>query len=404
MEELDQKIRDILTQDIELSEKYKKTVRKTLKEHNKKERTLSNKIVKFSIATCCCTIIATSVVFAKDISVYLQQLFNNNSKGLDTAIENGYIYQPNMEYIQSNNVETKIDNLIMDDFNLSFTLNFKFKDEIEVNKISDLYLPDMIIVDEENKIIYCEDENMFNQYCKENNLSLQYKNFNDDNMNSGSNWSIKEKNLQSNSINLVYNLYANHFPKSKKLTLYFNKIEIEKNENSKNKLIINGNWRINTNIPEIFYNRNAIVYNMKTCTNPKINVTEAIVYDTCMKFSLNTQEELIYKPEDTEEIINQKISEKVDEARDEYLRNLREGKNENRSIFNSDPYVQTSNGEKFYPTKNSSEDSGSSNDFMSGIVTYWQTFNLTKYETSPNLKVYLKYKGEDIIIELERKN
>lgn len=404
MDDLDNKIKNILSEDIEVSYKYQNMIINTLKERKKNKNVFIKKGFKLITATCACVIVTTSIVFAKDISNWVKGIFNNNSKGIDTAIENGYILQPDMEYINSNGTEVKIYNLIMDDFNLSFTVNLKFKDEISVNEISSVYLPDMIIIDNENKIIYCQDKNTFDQYCNENELSLKYKEFNDYNINSGSNWFIKVKNLQDNSVDLVYNLYANNFPKSKEINLLFKQIEIEKGENSENKTIIKGDWKLNIEIPEEFYNREAIVYKVKNCSNPKINVTEAIVYNTCMKFTLTTQEELIYDPEDSEDVINQKISQKVDETREEYLKNVREGNYDKLHSFTSNPYVQTSNGEKFYPTKNSSEDSGISNDYMTGLVRYWQTFNLTKYDASQNLKIFLNYKGEDIIIELERKN
>lgn len=404
MDDLDNKIKNILSEDIETSYKYQNMIRNTLKERKKNKNVFIKKGFKLITATCACIIVATSVIFAKDISNWVKGIFNNNSKGIDTAIENGYILQPDMEYINSNGTEVKIDNLIMDDFNLSFTVNLKFKDEILVNEISSVYLPDMIIIDNENKIIYCQDKNTFDQYCNENELSLKYKEFNDYNINSGSNWFIKVKNLQDNSVDLVYNLYANNFPKSKEINLLFKQIEIEKDENSENKTIIKGDWKLNIEIPEEFYNREAIVYKVKNCSNPKINVTEAIVYNTCMKFTLTTQEELIYDPEDSEDVINQKISQKVDETREEYLKNVREGNYDNLNLFDSNPYVETSNGKRFYTTRNSSEDGGYSNDYMTGLVRYWQTFNLTKYDASQNLKVFLNYKEEDIIIELERKN
>ena len=400
MDNLDNKIKNILSQNIELSYKYQNMIRNTIKE--KKKNIFRYNGFKLISVTCACVIISTSIVFAKDISNWIKGIFNNNSKGIDTAIENGYILQPKMEYINSNGIEAKIDNLIMDDFNLSFTIHLRFKDEITVGKISKICLPDMIIVDNDNKILYCQDENTFKRYCSNNELTLKYKDFNEYNINSGSNYFIKYKNLQDNSLDLVYNLYANNFPKSKEINLSFCNIEFEKDENSGNKTSIKGNWNLSLEIPENFYKREAIVYRVKSCSNPKINVTEAMVYNTCMKISLNIQEDLIYEPGDNEEIINKKISKKVDEARDEYLKNARKGNYENLSTFNSNPYVQTSNGEKFYPAKNSSEDSGSSNDFMTGVITYWQTFNLTKYEASTDLKVYLKYKGENIIVELER--
>lgn len=401
MDNIDNRIKNILSQDIDLSYKYQNMIRNSIK--GKKEKKYIYKVLKLISVTCAFVIISTSVVFAKDIYNWIKGIFNNNSKGIDTAINNGYIFQPNMQYINSNTTEAKINNLIMDDFNLSFTISLKFKDEITVNEISRISLPDMIIVDNDNKILYCQDENIFNQYCNENKLSLQYKDFNDSNINSGVNYFIKSKNLQDNSIDLVYNLYANNFPRSKEINVIFNNIEIERSNNSENKTDIKGSWNLNLEIPENFYNREAMVYRVKKCSNQKINVMEAIIYNTGMKVSLTVQEDLIYEAGDSEEIIDKKISQKVEETRNNYLNGLKDGKYDALNLFNSNPYVETLKGEKYYPAKNSSEDSGYSNDFKTGLVSYWQTFNLTQYDATDYLKLVLKYKGEDILIELERK-
>ena len=401
MDNIDNRIKNILSQDIDLSYKYQNMIRNSIK--GKKEKKYIYKVLKLISVTCAFVIISTSVVFAKDIYNWIKGIFNNNSKGIDTAINNGYIFQPNMQYINSNTTEAKINNLIMDDFNLSFTISLKFKDEITVNEISRISLPDMIIVDNDNKILYCQDENIFNQYCNENKLSLQYKDFNDSNINSGVNYFIKSKNLQDNSIDLVYNLYANNFPRSKEINVIFNNIEIERSNNSENKTDIKGSWNLNLEIPENFYNREAMVYRVKNCSNQKINVMEAIIYNTGMKVSLTVQEDLIYEAGDSEEIIDKKISQKVEETRNNYLNGLKDGKYDALNLFNSNPYVETLKGEKYYPAKNSSEDSGYSNDFKTGLVSYWQTFNLTQYDATDYLKLVLKYKGEDILIELERK-
>lgn len=403
MDNLDYKIKNILSEEIVTGHKYQNMIRTTLTEKNNKNKNFFvRKGFKLITATCMLCIITTSIVFAKDISSWVKGIFNNKSEGLDTAIENGYILNSNMNFINSNGTEAKLNNLIMDDFNLNFTVNFKFTDEITVSEISAISLPDMIIVDNENKIIYCQDKKIFNEFCKSNNLSLKYKNFNEYNINSGSNWFIKEKNSQDNSLALVYNLYANDFPKSKELNLYFQKIEIERNENDKNNTFITGDWKLNIQIPSEFYNRNAIVYKVKNCSNPKINITEAVVYNTCMKLCLNIQEDIIYEIGDSQEVIDEKIRKKLDEENEENFKKASQGDFESIILFNNDPYVETTNGNKFYPANNSSEDSGYSHDYITGLISYWQTFNLTSYDTTDNLKIFFKYKGEDIWIDLEK--
>lgn len=401
MDNFDYKIKEILSKDIDLPYKYQNIVRTTLK--NKKNIKFQNyRFFKIVATACACIIITTSVVFAKNISNFIKNIFNNNSEGIKTAIENNYILQPNMEYIESNGTEVKINNLLMDDMNLSFSINIKYKDIIKVNEISKAYLPDMIIVDDKNKIIYCQDEDTFYNYCKDNKLDFKYKEFNENNINSSSNYFIKYRNYEDNSMEIVYNLFSNKFPNSKQLKIYFNKIEMEKNEDEKNKIAMTGNWKLDIEIPEKFYNRQAIVYTVNNCSNTKINVTEAIVYNTGMKLSLNIQENLIYDINDDNETIQRKISEKVEALRNKAIQDSANGDFNSINPFKGVPYVETENGKRYYPSENSSEDSGYADDYKTGLITYWQTFNLTKYDTTENLKVYLNYNGEDIFIELER--
>ena len=86
------KIKEILSQDLNLSYKYKNMVRNTLKERKKVKNSGFKSVFKIISVACTCLIITTSIVFAKDIRNFIRNFFNTN-KGIDTAIENGYIYK-----------------------------------------------------------------------------------------------------------------------------------------------------------------------------------------------------------------------------------------------------------------------------------------------------------------------
>ncbi len=400
MERIEKEIKRVLTEDIELPLKYKNIIRTTLKEKSK-EPIINNKhrMVKILATGCVCVIVTTSIVYGKDISNFIQNFFNN-SKGIDTAVENGYIEKLDEEYIKSSNTQVKIDNILMDDYNLNFTINIKFEENIDVENISKANIKDMIITDEENKILYCENQEKFNKYISEKNLKYTYKTFNENYINSGSNWYIKEKNSDEHSIKLVYNLFSSNYPKSKKIEINFNTISLNK-ENSE-ETEIKGEWNLNIDIPEKMSERENANYKVKNCSNPKVNVTKAIVNETCMKLELTIQEEKVYQEGDSQEVIKQKVEEKLNKEKEDFLAKGELQDIENVGLFSKSPYVETENGEKFYPTASNSEDSGTFNDYMTGLVTYWQTFNLTKYDATEKLKVHLKYKGEDILIELEK--
>ena len=64
--------------------------------------------------------------------------------------------------------------------------------------------------------------------------------------------------------------------------------------------------------------------------------------------------------------------------------------------------VVTSDGKEYYNQGRTDGDGLISFD-SDGIVKYYNTFNLTKFDATENLKVYLfKTNGEEIIIELEK--
>ena len=92
--------------------------------------------------------------------------------------------------------------------------------------ISQVNLSKLIITDEEKRILYSENEELFNEYCKNNKLNYSYGNFNNNYLNSGSNLYIKDINIDMNSIDLVCNLYAENYPKSKNINVNLKQLNL----------------------------------------------------------------------------------------------------------------------------------------------------------------------------------
>ena len=325
--------------------------------------------------------------------------FFNNSKGLDTAVENGYIEQGG-EDVVSNNTDITVKNFLMDDFNLSFTLEMKFDESIDINSIYRITLPNLMITDEQKRIIYCIDETTFKEYCQKNNLNYSWNEFNDNHLRSGANWYIKNKMADSNSVELVYNLYSNKYPKSKYLYLNFSEISIQNNPNDNSIThTIDGNWNLDLEVPEKFYNRESIIYTVKECSDSTINVTDASLYDTCFKLEFNTKVKPIYQENDSEEVKNEKM-----QALTEW--NMKEKAEWRTMVY--DEYIIDNSGNKFYPLRSSSEDSMTSY-LPDGQFIHMQTFDLTKYNKNANtitlyLKINLPYTQKDVKIVLERQD
>ena len=95
---IEEKIKKILCEDINVPYHVKHIIRKTLNEqNNRKKKNFS--VLKLLVSTCACCILITSVVFAVDISKFIKNFFVNN-EGMDNAIENGYIDSQNfIDYI-----------------------------------------------------------------------------------------------------------------------------------------------------------------------------------------------------------------------------------------------------------------------------------------------------------------
>ena len=106
---------------------------------------------------------------------------------------------------------------------------------------------------------------------------------------------------------------------------------------------------------------------------------------------------LPYELTDDEETKNRKIQEELERQQNMPIKDFEKS----RKFKNE--YIENSNGEKFYPTNSTSEDTGYSFIDMNYLL-HWQTFNLNKYNTTKTLKIYMNYNREDIVIELERKD
>lgn len=253
------------------------------------------------------------LVFAK------KYLFDNNSKynlgkGIDTAVEYGYIYEPNLDSQTSTTISPdiiiddakltiSINDFLMDDQNISSTFKLEFDEslleKINLKDIKSIELRDLLVTDEKNNILYCLDEEKFSNFCKENSLNYNVGEFNDNYYNSGVNIIIDGQETL-NSINLIYNMYADtlyiDYPKSKKINYAFSKLILHHNED-KELVELNGNWKFEMDVPEVMYNRSNINYKVVSCPD-NINVTKASASETGFEFACEING--ISKPNDNE--------------------------------------------------------------------------------------------------------
>ena len=364
-------------------------------------------------------------------------------KGIDTAAENGYIANPEMDYVSSNttatdqktnisvdniNVNTKIEDFIMDDITIgthfTFEIDTKINEIIDLDELQDIELKDLIVTDEEKRILYCMDQDAFEKYCKENNLSYKFSEFNENYYNCGLNAILKNHDKKTGIIQFTYNLYSGDkfFPKSKKLNFSFNEIQVT----DKNTVVnINGNWNMSFDVPKDMYNRKSISYKVVSCENPDFEVTNATLTNTGFEFGLIISNmglpegielinELEKKVVDGEIDINEynrriNTEKELIEAREQYDKikqpvTIYDWNNtpNNQNIENV-TYVENETGEKFTSTMSPGRRQDA-NYIDGNKFSFYETFSLTTYTATNKLKVRVMFKGKPYVIELEKVN
>lgn len=338
-----------------------------------------------SIAVACCMLLSiTGVVFAKDIGNFINNFFGYNaSDGVQTAVENGYIKEVESEYIESDGIEISVDSFLIDDYNLDINFKMKLSNKYDSKIMKGADLQDLKILDENGNIVFATMEVTQEKAKKDGTLGTE--NFNP--LFWGG-YSMGGNIIEENE--LIYHLVAygseeHKIQKAKELNISFSKIFIKKDNNEK---IINttytGEWKFKVDVPEDMYNRENLVYKYKSCNDKNISVGYAILSNTAFKIEI---------PEITTDKINYEILHS----------------DSPKSIFDKmalqKEYVETSDGKRFEPAMRSDGDGGYSLPASESnkIINYSQTFNLTKFDATDELKVHIfTNKGEEIIIEYER--
>lgn len=398
---------------------------------------IKHKNIFKSIAVACCMIISlSSIVFAKEISIKIYENFFLTGNGMETAINEGYIENATMDYQNSNvnieNEETgeiiedadtqiKVDEFVMDDFNLSMTfdvtLSEKAQEMIKTQDIIEMNFPDLIIYDENDVVLFSLFRDSFDVFCKEHQLDYNYDTVPEDKwVNTGVNMFVSEKN--ENHVKVIYNIYTSGtaFPKSKKLNVYMKKIRISKNETvlGDEEIVLTGNWNFSIDVPEKMYNRKNILYKQISTTNKDFNVLTAKVYDTGtdikLKFKARKHEK--ENAPTTPELEFWKSLPQDDPLKSTDILNYLEGEirytdeyiqyeKERLEIWKYDKYIENADGKRFEITQGPRENGGGFID-DDGIYESNVTFDLTKYEMTDTITVYVDYQGNKAEIVLEK--
>ena len=424
---------------------------------NKKFRTSNTNYFKskwIGIVACFCLFIATGGVFAKDIENFIKDKFKLG-KGVDTAIQNGYIAENNSDYVSCNtyatnmqseiilndiNLGVNINTYLIDNSNLSLEINYKYDNKLEeivnLNNLQSIELLDLIIIDDEKRVLYdggAGNKEIFEKYCRENNLNYIFGNCSKNYLNSGLNIFKSPEETLKNEKSYIYNFYVEdeNYPKSKKLNLIFSKVSF--NEVSSESIILNGNWEIELEIPEKMYSSVEGNYSVIKCENNNFDIYAAKLTETGFELGLK-----IYGLENPEYPIE---LDKEDKRFYESVRAIQEDGSIPRNIeeaktkfYNESPYkdlyenyytkhfptsikavrlympwiketegsyIQTSNGNKFYISETGF--SNQRNSFNEdNTYEFYNKFDMTKYDATDSITAVIELYGLPVKIWLKR--
>lgn len=390
MDSLDQYIQGVVTKENYEPENYIRTIQNSLDTNDRHHKYFN--LYKVAIIVIC--LLCTSGIAYATYN-YVKNNFNRR-KGIETAINNGYIMNVDGEPVTSNDVSLKINQILLDDYNLDISFNLEFKN--------------MEIPDDNNNILYhLGSRDIFDKFVRSNNLNVEYRKYSDNYINSNS--SNKSNCTNSNNYNLVYNISVNNktFPKSNSLHIYIENVVLRmENDNS----VINTNWNLTSSLSSSFQNRDTVNY---TYVSNEDN--NDIVSVTATTYTTGTDIKLEMKVS-TDKVDSKKLKELIEKAKNEsneiteyyhgfYMSNTEKDLyDENNRIYNSfsNMYIKNSSGEKFYITNHINIDSNIYRSLEQDYLLYNCTIDMTIYNCTNEITLYFTYNNKEYTIPLVKLN
>lgn len=423
-----EKVLDKLKNNIAI-ENFKEMNRKNIKR---------KRILESTLTVVICGMAVTGMVFAKDISTKIYDNFFLTGQGMETAMNEGYIANTNMEYknseatieneqtgqrIEATDTKIKVSEFVMDDFNLSITfdveLSAETKEIVTAEEVWNFNFPDLVISDENNVVLYCPTEIRYDEFSKERNLGFNYEEALDNGSYIGSGVNIVPIEREENHVKVVYNIYTgggSNYPKSKKLTIDMTQIKISKEEKTTmggEEITLTGDWNFEVAVPEKMYNRQSIIYTQTSTTNKDYQVVAATLYDTGMELTMKIKTEKqpkmplsleweFYKTIADEDPYGMPEISTYIGWKERQTEEYKEYSRKNNYLFNISAYLMNEKGEKFGETVGPREN-GSRGIDEEGIMTYQTVFDLTKYNSTDKVKVHFDYNGQTEEVTLQKK-
>lgn len=197
---------------------------------------IKQKLQKLALLILVLCVVSTTSVFAVKLII---SYFTTSRKAINTAVENNYIQNLDMDFIYDKDIGIKINYLLIDNKNMNISYVYDCK---SYNNISAINLKNYTITDENGNIIYGNDFD---------SMSEIFDNFGEITLNHESNF------IHSTLYRTLYN-----FPNFNKLIFNIKEITINSNNNLQT---ISGNWIFEVNIEDKFINRHIETYTASYC-------------------------------------------------------------------------------------------------------------------------------------------
>ena len=324
---------------------------------------------------------------------------------------------------------------------MTMTFDEKIKEVFELDKLQHIAIKDLMILDEENRILLTTGtESDFNRLCKEYNLSQKFAQWGEDYYNCPFGKGIVSHDKETNTIKYNIDISASDrfFPKSKKLRFVFSKIYLERFEEYTGQNIeageylesyavtLKGDWMFEVDVPEKMYNRTKIGYEVLSIDHPNMEVYASEASETGFELGvivtgevepefpqfeyLNEITDKYKNGELSDDEFNQKYNEFA--KTEEYQETMNEFHNEREPIRNWTFFMDPEMENKLDYVSNIKNEKGKvfytafrmqRHEFIEGNkFDYFDVYEKSKSDLTDKLTVTLFYRDEPVTIELKK--
>ena len=217
-EKLEKMIFDFCKNDTEVPPYIDKAVRDGLDKCKNAPSKISKTfgLKRIAVILICFGLLATGGVFAIN---YIVSLFTNSTPGIDSATQNGFVHNIDMDFVYDSNIGIKVGNIVMSTNTLDISFVYDCTDYNDISKIN---IYEYSITDENGNLI-----------AKVNEPKIDEESIANDFVNVEEN--INNSNYYNNSVLFK----SREFPNLEKL--FFNISSLQINSKDEN-YYINGNW------------------------------------------------------------------------------------------------------------------------------------------------------------------